>query len=137
MNTVLSLKFVFTVPLFHTWITTLSKSFWIYWMLSQLFHSSLRKKVKSLSCIWLFSTPWTIAHQAPPSMEFSRQDTGVGCHFLLQGIFLTQRWNPGFLHCRQMLYHLRHQGSATIFRHSLRFGQVSDWLWPLPGFQKT
>ena len=31
-----------------------------------------------------------IACQAPPSMEFSRQDTGVGCHFLPQGIFLTQ-----------------------------------------------
>ena len=29
--------------------------------------------VKSLSCVWLFVTPWTVAHQAPPSMEFSRQ----------------------------------------------------------------
>ena len=28
--------------------------------------------------------PWTVAHQAPPSMGFSRQSTGVGCHFLLQ-----------------------------------------------------
>ena len=27
------------------------------------------------------------------------------CHFLLQGIFLTQRWNLGLLHCRQILYH--------------------------------
>ena len=26
-----------------------------------------------------------------------------GCHFLLQGIFLTQGWNPGLPHCRQML----------------------------------
>ena len=31
-------------------------------------------KVKSLSCVPLFSTPWTVAHQAPPSMEFSRQE---------------------------------------------------------------
>ena len=30
----------------------------------------------------------------------------VGCHFLLQGIFLTQGSNPGLSHCRQMLYHL-------------------------------
>ena len=29
-------------------------------------------------------TPWTIVHQAPLSIGFSRQDTGVGCHFLLQ-----------------------------------------------------
>ena len=41
-----------------------------------------RKKVKSLSCILLFATPWTVAYQAPPSMGFSRQEPGVGCHFL-------------------------------------------------------
>ena len=35
-------------------------------------------------------TPWTLAHQAPLSMGFSSQNTGVGCQFLLQGIFLTQ-----------------------------------------------
>ena len=37
--------------------------------------------------------------------------TRVGCHFLLQGIFLTQGLNPGLLHCRQMLYCLSYQGS--------------------------
>ena len=31
-------------------------------------------KVKSLSRIWLFATPWTAAYQAPPSMGFSRQE---------------------------------------------------------------
>ena len=31
--------------------------------------------VKSLSCVWLFATPWTAAHQAPPSMGFSRQES--------------------------------------------------------------
>ena len=30
-------------------------------------------KVKSLSRVWLLATPWTAAHQAPPSMGFSRQ----------------------------------------------------------------
>ena len=39
------------------------------------------------------------------------QNTGVVCHFLLQGIFATQGSNPGLSHCRQMLYHLSHQGS--------------------------
>ena len=37
--------------------------------------------------------------------------TGVGCHFLLQGIFSTHRANLGFLHCRQILYCLSSKGS--------------------------
>ena len=39
------------------------------------------KKVKSLSRVWLFVTPWTVAHQAPPSMEFSRQEYWSGLPF--------------------------------------------------------
>ena len=31
-------------------------------------------RVQSLSCVWLFTTPWTAAHQAPPSTGFSRQE---------------------------------------------------------------
>jgi len=42
------------------------------------------------------------------------KNTGVGCHPLLQGIFSTQELNPGFPHCRQILYHLSHQGSPRI-----------------------
>ena len=38
-------------------------------------------------------------------------NTGVGCHSLLQGIFPTQGLNPGLLCCRQILYHLSHQGN--------------------------
>ena len=41
------------------------------------------------------------------------KSTGVGCYFLLQGIFLTQGSNPGLLYCRQMLYPLSHQGGHT------------------------
>ena len=37
-------------------------------------------------------------------------NTGVGCHFLLQGIFPTQGSSPGLPHCRQTLYHLSHRG---------------------------
>ena len=54
-----------------------------------------------------FATPWTIACQAPPPMGFfSGKNTGVGCHFLLQGIFLTQGSNLGLLCCRQTLKYL-------------------------------
>ena len=38
--------------------------------------------------------------------DFPGKDTGVGCHFLLQGIFPTQGSNPGILHCRQIHYWL-------------------------------
>ena len=46
------------------------------------------------SCLTL-ATPWTVACQAPLSMGFSGKNTGVGCHFLFQGIFPTQGSNPG------------------------------------------
>ena len=38
--------------------------------------------------------------------------TGVGCHDFLQGIFPTQRLNPGLLHYRRILYRLSHQGTS-------------------------
>ena len=36
---------------------------------------------KLLSGVWLFVTPWTVAHQAPPSMGFSRQEYWSGLPF--------------------------------------------------------
>ena len=42
------------------------------------------------------------------------KNTGVACHALLQGIFPTQGLNPGLPNCRQILYHLSHQGSPRI-----------------------
>ena len=38
-------------------------------------------KVKSLSRVRLFATPWTVAHQAPPSMGFSKQECWSGLPF--------------------------------------------------------
>ena len=71
-------------------------------------------EVKLLSRVRLFAALWIVAHQAPPPMGFSRQDTGVGCHFLLKGIFPTRELNPGLPHCRQTLYGLSHQGSPCL-----------------------
>ena len=45
---------------------------------------------------------------------FLGKSTGVGCYFLLQGIFPTQGSNLYLLHCRQTLYHLRHQGIPKL-----------------------
>ena len=41
------------------------------------------------------------------------KNTRVDCHSFLQEIFLTQGPNLGLLHCREILYCLRHQGSIT------------------------
>ena len=49
-------------------------------------------------------------------MEFSSNNIGVYSHSLLQGIFRTQGLNLGFLHCRQILHHLSHQGSPNFQR---------------------
>ena len=40
--------------------------------------------------------------------DFPGKNTGVGSHSLLQGIFPTQSWNLGLLHCRQILYSPSH-----------------------------
>ena len=39
------------------------------------------------SCLTL-ATPWTVAHQAPLSMDFPGKNTGMDCHFLLQVIYM-------------------------------------------------
>ena len=48
-------------------------------------------KVKSLSCVRLLATPWTAAHQAPPSMGFSRQEYWSGMPFRLAQKYLHFR----------------------------------------------
>ena len=54
-------------------------------------------------------------------MEFSSQEYWRS-HSLLQGIFLTQRSNPGLLPCRQILYRLSHQGSHLLDSDAFLYG---------------
>ena len=42
-----------------------------------------------LSCVRLFQSPWTVARQAPLSMDCPGKITGVGCHFLRES---SQPW---------------------------------------------
>ena len=67
------------------------------------------------------------------------KNTGVGGHCLLQGIFVSQGFNLGLLHCRQILYRLSHQGSpreapgkvlvAThTYTHETPYGAVKVWM---------
>ena len=52
-------------------------------------------KVKSLSCVQLFATPWTVAYQAPPSMGFSRQECWSGLPFPSSGDLPNPGIEPG------------------------------------------
>ena len=70
--------------------------------------ASKEKKVKLLSRVRLFATPWTVVYQLLCPWDFPGKNTGLGCHFLLQGIFPAQGSNPGLPHYRQILYHLGH-----------------------------
>ena len=60
-----------------------------------------------LSCAWLFVTLWTVACQAPLSMDFPGRTTGVDCDTFLQGVFPTRGLNPGLPHHGQ-IYSLSH-----------------------------
>ena len=75
----------------------------------------VKVKVKSLSRVRLFVTP----HRLQPTRllhpwDFPGKSTGVGCHFLLKGIFASQGLNPGLPHCRQMLLPSE-PGKSSIF----------------------
>ena len=75
-------------------------------------HSALQKvKVLSHSVMFDFLQPYGLYfNRLLCPWNSPGKNTGVGSHSLLQGSFLTQRLNPS-LHCRQILYHLSHQGS--------------------------
>ena len=74
-------------------------------------------KCQFLSHVWLFVTPWDVAHQAPLSMGFSRQQYWSALPFPFPGD-LPDPENPGLLDCRRMLYHLSHQGSPAALKVS-------------------
>ena len=82
----------------------------------------------SQSCLTLCncidcSLPGSSVHRDSPG-----KNTGVGCHAFLRGIFLTQGLNSGLPHCRQILYHLSHQGSPRILkRAAYPFSRGSFW----------
>ena len=55
----------------------------------------MSESVKSLSCVQLFVTPWTVAYQASPSMRFSRQEYWSGLLFLSPGDLPDPGIEPG------------------------------------------
>ena len=86
------------------------------------------------SHVQLFVTPWTVACQAPLFMGFSGKNTGVGCHFLFQGIFPTQGSNPSLLcllHWQMDSLPLHHLGSPYLAAPSLSWGTSDLQLQPV------
>ena len=78
-----------------------------------IFHPSSCIRNKGLvaqSCLTL-CTPWTVVHQDPLSMEFSREEYWSGLPFPSLWHLPDLGSNPGLLHCKQILHHLNHQGS--------------------------
>ena len=65
------------------------------WKRSVFIPTPMKVKVKSLSSGWLFATPWTIAHQAPPSIGFSRQEYWSGWPFPSPGDLPNPGIKPG------------------------------------------
>ena len=60
------------------------------------------------------------------------QNTGVGSHFFLHGIFPAQGSDPGLPHCRWILYQLSHQGSPrtlewVAYPFSSGSSQLRNW----------
>ena len=69
------------------------------------------------------SPPGSFVHGDSPG-----ENTGVGCCALLHGIFPTQGSKPGVPYCRQILYHLSHQGSPRKLEWvAYPFSRGSSW----------
>ena len=74
--------------------------------------------LENVLCVLCFITVLSdsLRHHGQPSSSVHRdspgKNTGVGCLALLQGIFSTRGLNPSLQHCRQILYHLSHQGNT-------------------------
>ena len=93
--------------------------------------------VQLLNHVRLVLIPWTVARQAPLPLEFPRKNTGMGSHFLLQEIFLTERSNLHLLHLLHWkadflpLYYLGSPCQITIkvSKHilSMYFILISSW----------
>ena len=97
-------------------------------MITRIFGRNAIKCVL-ISHVRLFVTPWTVAHQAPLSMEFSRQEYWSGQPFPSPGIFMTQGLNLGLLHCRQILYCLSyHLHTHVGLQKAKSLEEISQYL---------
>ena len=87
-----------------------------------------------LSCVWLFVTPWTVAHQAPLSMGFSRQKYWSRLPIPTPGDFPDPGIKPtSLVSCTSgAFFTTSHRGSPGVYveKWKWRRSVVSDSLWP-------
>ena len=83
------------------------------------------------SRVWLFVTPWTVAQQAPPSMEFSRQEYWSGLHFPSSGALPDPGIKPGFLTLQADAFTVWAPRDKKDKGKKFRGGRE---LWRFPGF---
>ena len=71
------------------------------------------------------ATQWNVAHKAPLSMEYPRQEYWMGFHFLLQGILPPQGSNPCLMLGRwQIIYHWATWEVQVLIRLSILYTMV-------------
>ena len=70
-------------------------------------------RAKSLQLYLMFATPWTVAHQAPLSMGFSRREYWSGLPFPSPGDLPNPEIEPGSPALQVILYHLSHERSLV------------------------
>ena len=84
----------------------------------QIISILVKVKVKSLSRVRLFATPWTVIYQAPWSMGFSRQEYWSGLPFPSPGDLPNPGSEPGSPALQADSLSLSHQGSPLDFSGS-------------------
>ena len=100
----------------HMQIHSLPKQKLVFCLILEMYYISLIQANKRLHFKCSSESLSVMSNSLQPHGLYSPwnspdQNTGVGSLSLLQGIFPTQGWNPGLLHCRWILYQLSYQGS--------------------------
>ena len=122
------------LPLGVRWLSRLLEPGWLF----------LESESLSLNHVRLFATSWTVVCQAPLSMEFFRQEYWSGWPFSSPDDCPERGIKPGPRHCRQILYHVSHQGSPSRLKRvssSVVFDSETPWTvtcgllcpWDSPG----
>ena len=99
---------VWSVYKIFSMFSFVSNLFNLFYLIYLMFESLAQSLCHLATVPTVFAVAWTVAHQVPLSMGFPSKNTGVVCHFLLQGIF--QSWDWIWVSCiscagRQSLYH--------------------------------
>ena len=98
-------------------VSCIAGGFFTSWATKEAQFNTLVVVVVAAAAVWLLSCVQLLWPHGQRSLtgyspwDSPGKNTGVGCHFFLQGIFPTQESNPGLLNCRQILYQLSYKRS--------------------------